>query len=58
MFTGGQIPNIPFGFYDLQWVDWWLVLLGMTFVMTTLYTPDGLGGLFDLHRKSKEPSDG
>lgn len=58
MFTGGQIPNIPLGFYDLQWVDWWLVLLGITFVLTTLYAPNGLGGLFDWFNSRKEKVDG
>lgn len=58
MFTGGQIPNIPLGFYNLQWVDWWLVLLGVTFIVTTLYAPNGLGGLFDWFQKNKEGSNG
>ncbi|AML51336.1 urea ABC transporter permease subunit UrtC [Falsihalocynthiibacter arcticus] len=46
-FTGGQAPDIPLGFYTVQWVDWWLVLLGLSFVLVTLYAPSGLGGLFD-----------
>lgn len=46
-FTGGQIPNIPLGFYTIQWVDWWLVLLGLSFILATLYAPKGLGGLVD-----------
>lgn len=58
MFTGGQIPNIPLGFYNLQWVDWWLVLLGVTFIVTTLYAPHGLGGLFDRFQNNKEGSNG
>ncbi|MEO0328336.1 MAG: urea ABC transporter permease subunit UrtC [Pseudomonadota bacterium] len=59
MFTGGQIPNIPLGFYEVQWVDWWLVLLGVTFVVSTLYAPNGLGGLFDLlSNKKKGSTDG
>ncbi len=59
LFTGGQIPNIPLGFYDLQWVDWWLVLLGVTFVVTTLYASNGLGGLFDrFSTKKEEKADG
>ncbi len=48
MFTGGLIPNIPLGFYTIQWVDWWLVLLGISFVATTVYAPNGLGGFLDL----------
>lgn len=46
-FTGGQAPNIPLGFATLNWVDWWLVLLGLSFVIVTLYAPKGIGGLFD-----------
>ncbi|WP_294620228.1 urea ABC transporter permease subunit UrtC [uncultured Roseovarius sp.] len=52
-FTGGGAPNINLGFYTIQWVDWWLVLLGFTFVLVTLFAPQGIGGLFDkLVRKS------
>ncbi|GGA13778.1 urea ABC transporter permease subunit UrtC [Neptunicoccus cionae] len=46
-FTGGGAPNINLGFYTVQWTDWWLVLLGMSFVAVTLYFPKGIGGLFD-----------
>lgn len=58
LFTGGQIPNISIGFYEFQWVDWWLVLLGVTFVATTLYAPKGLGGLLDRLSLKKENKDG
>ncbi|MEQ6250305.1 urea ABC transporter permease subunit UrtC [Sulfitobacter sp. HNIBRBA3233] len=52
-FTGGGAPDIDLGVYTIQWVDWWLVLLGLTFVLVTLYAPNGIGGLFDkLVRKS------
>ena len=47
-FTGGGAPNINLGFYSLQWTDWWLVLLGLAFVSVTLFSPKGIGGLFDL----------
>jgi urea transport system permease protein len=47
-FTGGQAPDIPLGFYTVQWVDWWLILLGLSFVLVTLFAPKGIGGLFDL----------
>lgn len=50
-FTGGQAPNIPLGFATLKWVDWWLVLLGASFVCVTLYAPKGIGGLFDKFQK-------
>lgn len=47
-FTGGGAPNINLGFYTIQWTDWWLVLLGFTFVVVTLFAPKGIGGLNDL----------
>jgi len=46
-FTGGGAPNINLGFYTIQWTDWWLVLLGFSFVAVTLFFPKGIGGLFD-----------
>jgi urea transport system permease protein len=46
-FTGGSAPDIPLGFYTVQWTDWWLVLLGFSFVAVTLFFPKGIGGLFD-----------
>lgn len=46
-FTGGRVPSIPLGFGTLNWVDWWLVLLGLAFVCVTLFAPKGIGGLFD-----------
>ena len=46
-FTGGQAPDIPLGFYTISWVDWWQVLLGLGFVLVTLFAPKGLGGLVD-----------
>lgn len=46
-FTGGGAPDIPLGFYTVQWTDWWLVLLGVSFVAVTLFFPKGIGGLFD-----------
>jgi urea transport system permease protein len=49
--TGGQAPNISLGFIELKWVDWWLVLLGISFVIVTLYAPKGIGGLFDKFTK-------
>lgn len=54
-FTGGQAPDVNLGFYTIKWVDWWLVLLGLSFVLVTLYAPRGIGGLFDLvSRKHQE----
>ncbi|WP_306132617.1 urea ABC transporter permease subunit UrtC [Roseivivax marinus] len=47
-FTGGGAPDIDLGFYRIDWVDWWLVLLGVSFVLVTIFAPKGLGGLVDL----------
>jgi len=47
-FTGGGAPPIDLGFYRILWTDWWLVLLGLSFVLVTLFAPKGIGGLFDL----------
>ncbi|MEM6406811.1 MAG: urea ABC transporter permease subunit UrtC [Pseudomonadota bacterium] len=46
-FTGGGAPDVNLGFYTIQWTDWWLVLLGFSFVAVTLFFPKGIGGLFD-----------
>ena len=46
-FTGGGAPAINLGFYTILWTDWWLVLLGVSFVCVTLFFPKGIGGLFD-----------
>ncbi|EBA07526.1 urea ABC transporter permease subunit UrtC [Sagittula stellata] len=52
-FTGGGAPDINLGFYTVKWTDWWLVLLGFSFVAVTLFAPQGLGGLVDkIVRKS------
>ena len=53
-FTGGSAPDINLGFYLVKWTDWWLVLLGMTFVGVTLFFPKGVGGLFDLISNYRE----
>lgn len=47
-FTGGQAPDVNLGFYSVKWVDWWLIVLGLSFVAVTLFAPKGIGGLFDL----------
>tara|TARA_R110002096_G_scaffold327245_1_gene521178 strand:- start:3067 stop:4245 length:1179 start_codon:yes stop_codon:yes gene_type:complete len=51
--TGGQAPDITLGAYTLKWVDWWLILLGLSFVLVTLYAPRGMGGLVDLITRRK-----
>ena len=45
-FTSGGVPSVPLGFYTIDWVDWWKVLLGLSFVLVTLFAPKGIGGLF------------
>ena len=52
-FTGGQAPDIPLGFATIVWTDWWLVLLGVSFVAVTIYAPQGLGGLIDKFVKGR-----
>ncbi len=54
-FTGGRAPDLPLGIYTVKWVDWWLVLLGLSFVAVTLFAPKGLGGLFDLWQGLRSP---
>ena len=53
-FTGGSAPDINLGVYVVKWTDWWLVLLGLTFVAVTLFFPKGIGGLFDLLSRKGE----
>ena len=47
LFTGGQVPDLTLGPVTVQWVDWWTVILGLSFVAVTLFAPKGLGGLVD-----------
>ena len=54
-FTGGQAPDVNLGFYTIKWVDWWTVLLGLSFVAVTLFAPKGIGGLFDLISDRRNP---
>jgi urea transport system permease protein len=54
-FTGGRAPSVPLGFYTIDWVNWWSVLLGLAFVAVTLYAPKGIGGLFDLWAGLRSP---
>ncbi|MDG1169206.1 MAG: urea ABC transporter permease subunit UrtC [Sulfitobacter sp.] len=56
-FTGGQAPDVSLGFYTVKWVDWWLVLLGLSFVFVTLYAPNGIGGLIDLFKRKRKETD-
>ena len=54
-FTGGQAPDLAFVGYRVQWVDWWTVLLGLSFVAVTLFAPKGIGGLFDALADRRSP---
>jgi urea transport system permease protein len=54
-FTGGRVPNIDLGFYTIEWVSWWQVALGLSFVLVTLFAPKGIGGLVDLFIKRESP---
>lgn len=47
-FTSGQVPSVDLGVYTIDWVDWWQVVLGLSFVLVTLFAPKGIGGFFDL----------
>jgi urea transport system permease protein len=55
LFTSGRLPDIPLGPVSLNWVDWWLVILGLAFVAVTLFAPKGIGGLFDRFRHILPP---
>ncbi|MGJ8605677.1 MAG: urea ABC transporter permease subunit UrtC [Marivita sp.] len=55
-FTGGKAPDIHLGFYTISWVDWWTVLLGLSFVAVTLFAPKGIGGLVDILIDRKSPN--
>ncbi|MEM7440559.1 MAG: urea ABC transporter permease subunit UrtC [Pseudomonadota bacterium] len=55
-FTGGQAPDIWIGALRIQWVDWWTVLLGLSFVAVTLFAPKGIGGLFDVFAGRRRPN--
>ncbi|MFD1883359.1 urea ABC transporter permease subunit UrtC [Paracoccus pacificus] len=46
-FTGGKAPNLNLGVYTIHWVDWWQVLLGVAFVLVTLFAPKGLSSIID-----------
>jgi len=55
-FTGGQAPDLNLLGYRIQWVDWWTVLLGLSFVAVTLFAPKGIGGLFDVLAARRSPN--
>ena len=55
-FTGGQAPDLNIFGYRIQWVDWWTVLLGLSFVAVTLFAPKGIGGLVDALAARRSPN--
>jgi urea transport system permease protein len=57
-FTGGRAPDLNLGIYTVKWVDWWQVLLGLSFVLVTLFAPKGIAGLVDLAQGLRRPSRG
>ncbi|MEX0350594.1 MAG: urea ABC transporter permease subunit UrtC [Paracoccaceae bacterium] len=54
-FTGGLAPDLPLGVYTIKWVDWWQIVLGLSFVLVTLFAPKGIGGLVDLWMERRSP---
>jgi urea transport system permease protein len=46
-FTGGRAPAIHLPGYTVNWVDWWQVALGISFVGVTLFAPKGIAGIVD-----------
>ncbi len=55
-FTSGKLPDLDLGPLWLVWVDWWLVMLGFSFLLVTLLAPKGLGGLVDLWTQRRRPA--
>ncbi len=54
-FTGGQAPDVVIGPLRIQWVDWWTVLLGLSFVGVTLFAPKGISGIVDWIAERRAP---
>jgi len=54
-FTSGQVPDLSLGLFTIRWVDWWLIVLGLSFVLVTLFAPRGMGGLVDLWTDRRRP---
>ena len=54
-FTSGQVPDLPLGLFTIRWVDWWLIVLGLSLVLVTLFAPRGVGGLVDLWTDRRHP---
>ncbi len=54
-FTGGQAPDLDLGAVTVRWVDWWTVLLGLSFVAVTLFAPKGIGGVIAALAERRAP---
>ena len=54
-FTSGRVPAVDLGIYTINWVDWWQVILGLSFVAVTILAPKGIGGLFDWFEGLRTP---
>jgi urea transport system permease protein len=54
-FTSGRVPAVDLGVYTINWVDWWQVILGLSFVAVTILAPKGIGGLFDWFEGLRTP---
>ena len=54
-FTSGRLPPVTVGPVTINWVDCWLVILGLSFVAVTLLAPKGIGGLFDRLAQVRSP---
>lgn len=52
-FTGGRAPDLALPGYTINWVDWWQVVLGISFVLVTLFAPKGIAGMFDRLNKPR-----
>ncbi len=54
-FSGGGAPDVTVLGYTIAWVSWWQVMLGLGFVLVTIFAPKGLSGLIDLALARRNP---
>ena len=50
-----EAPDLVLGPLRIEWVNWWTVLLGLSFVAVTLFAPKGIAGIFDFLAARKSP---